>query len=268
MKIIDFHTHIFPDKIAKQALDTLAAEFGDYRPCTDGTLKGLISSMDSAGIGMAVAANIATKPTHTGPILSFCKEIKGERIHPLISFHPLNKIAEVEDILARAEEMGIRGVKLHPMYQDFSIDDRKMYPYYELVEKFGMFIVFHTGFDMAFPGNTQADVERVKKVAEEFPNLTIVCTHLGGWKQWDRVKILTKRENIYTETSMVITETDENTFIKLLLKFDEDRVLFGTDSPWTDQKKMAAHAMGLPISDKKKEKLLFSNAAGLLGINK
>ena len=102
MNYIDFHTHIFPDKIAKQAMDALAAESGEYRPHTDGTLSALLGSMDRADISASLVANIATKPAQLVPILEFCKQIKSDRIHPLISFHPSNDPEEVEDIFGQA----------------------------------------------------------------------------------------------------------------------------------------------------------------------
>jgi predicted TIM-barrel fold metal-dependent hydrolase len=177
-----FHTHIFPDRIAKQAVAALAEESGEYIPRTDGTLKGLLASMDHAGIAVSVVANIATKPSQMLPIFEFCGHIAGERIVPLISVHPYNSMDEVGILFARAAEAGIKGVKLHPMYQGFAIDDRKMYPLYQLIEHYGFFVVFHTGYDMAFPGNNQADVERVKTIAGQFKDLTIVATHVGGWR--------------------------------------------------------------------------------------
>ncbi len=265
MNVIDFHTHIFPDKIAKQAVERLAEESGEYTPKTDGTLNGLIASMDLAGIGASVVANIATRPGQMLPIFVFCRHSAGKRIAPLISVHPDNALSEVNLLFTRAAEAGIRGVKLHPMYQGFFLDDRKMYPLYQLIEHFGLFVVFHTGYDIAFPGNTQADVERVRTVANEFRKLSIVTTHVGGWKQWDRAGILGKCENVYTETSLTLTEMSDGDFVKVLLKFDENRVLFGSDSPWTDQKEMLDRTLRLKIADSRKEKMLYLNAKALLG---
>jgi hypothetical protein len=266
MNCIDFHTHIFPDRIAKQAVAALAEESGEYVPRTDGTLKGLLASMDHAGISVSVVANIATKPSQTLPIFEFCGHIAGERIVPLISVHPDNSMDEVGMLFARAAEAGIKGVKLHPMYQGFAIDDRKMYPLYQLIEHYGFFVVFHTGYDMAFPGNDQADVERVKTIAGQFKDLTIVATHVGGWRQWDRACCLGKCGNVYTETSITMTEIDDNRFIEVVSRFDEDRVLFGSDSPWSDQKEMLERTLRLRIPDSRKEKMLFLNARALLGV--
>jgi predicted TIM-barrel fold metal-dependent hydrolase len=267
MNYIDFHTHIFPDKIAKSAMDALAAESGKYRPRADGTLKGLLDSMKRANVSASLVANIATKPSQMLPILNFCKEIRSEAIHPLVSFHPSNDTYEVEDMLGEAHQLGLRGVKMHPMYQNFSIDDKYMYGFYELMAGMGLFVMFHTGFDMAFPGNTQGDVERVKRVANWFRDLTIVCTHVGGWKQWDRIACLSDCRNVYTETSLTLTEISDDEFVKALSHFDEDRVLFGSDSPWSDQKEMLERTMALKLSDSMKEKMFYGNAAKLLKLH-
>jgi hypothetical protein len=264
MHYIDFHTHIFPDRIAKQAVEALAEESGEYRPRTDGTLRGLLASMDRAGIAQSVVANVATKPSQILPIFDFCCHVQGERIVPIISFHPGNTLDEVDSLFGLAAGEGIRGVKLHPMYQGFAIDDRNMFPFYELIEHYGFFVVFHTGFDIAFPGNMQADVGRVKALADEFPGLLIVATHVGGWRQWDRVSVLCSCENVYTETSMTLTETGEREFVRILNLFDEDRVLFGSDSPWTDQREMLERTLRLPLPDQRMEKMLQANAARLL----
>lgn len=268
MRYIDFHTHIFPDKVAKPAMDALSAESGNYRPCTDGTLQGLLDSMKRANISASLVANIATKPEQMRPILEFCKQIKSESIHPLMSFHPSNDTYEVEDVFGEAHVAGIRGVKLHPMYQRFSIDDKYMYGFYELMASFGFFVMFHTGYDTAFPGNKQADVELVAKVANWFKDLTIVCTHVGGWKQWDRISCLSKCRNVYTETSLTLRELGDDEFIKAISHFDEDRILFGSDSPRADQKEMLERTLQLRIPDRLKEKMFSDNAALLLGVKK
>lgn len=266
MNIIDFHTHIFPEKIAKQALATLAEDSGEYVPRTDGTLKGLLASMDHAGIGASVVANIATRPAQMLPIFEFCRHIAGRRIAPLISVHPGNSLDEVNTLFLQAADAGIRGVKLHPMYQGFFIDDRTMYPLYQLIEHFGFFVVFHAGYDIAFPGNTQADVDRVRTIAKEFPDLVIVTTHVGGWRQWDRARVLGACENVYTETSMTLTEMTDEEFVKVLSAFGEDRVLFGSDSPWTDQKEMLDRTLRLRMPEGRIEKMMYRNAEALLGL--
>ncbi len=262
--VIDFHTHVFPDELAPRALKALSEHSGPYKPCTDGTLKGLLSSMETAGISLSVVASIATKPTQSFSILEFSKEIKSASIYPLVSFHPENSIEEVRQLLSEAEEAGIKGAKLHPMYQGFFIDEERMFSFYELLIKKGFFLVFHTGYDIAFPGNLQASIKRVASLAERFPELTVVTTHTGGWRQWEELEMLAGYKNIYTEISMTITEVGAKRFTELLLAFPEERIFFGTDSPWTDQKKMLSEFLELSIPDQLKEAILYHNAQGFL----
>ncbi|NOY65487.1 MAG: amidohydrolase family protein [Nitrospirae bacterium] len=266
MNIIDFHTHIFPDEIAQRALSQLSEHSGDYRPHTDGTLSGLLSSMEEAGIVLSIVANIATKPSQVVPILEFCKKIKGRRIYPLISIHPHTPHGQIQEVIKEAKASGIYGIKLHPMYQDFEIDSSGMFPIYELIIKEGFFVVFHTGYDIAFPGNHNADLERLAHLAGHYPELRIVATHLGGWRQWDRVSKITEYENVYTEISMTMTEMTEEEFLSVLSVFNPERVFFGTDSPWTDQKEMVQRLMALPLTSELKEKLLFRNALNFISL--
>jgi predicted TIM-barrel fold metal-dependent hydrolase len=197
-------------------------------------------------------------------IFRFSVEVLGPRIYPLISFHPGNSLEQVEDLLARAAAAGLRGVKLHPMYQDFAIDDRKMMRYYERIAQRNFFIVFHTGFDIAFPGNTNADIERVRRLAMDLPHLRIVATHTGGWRQWERVGLLADCPNVFTDISMTQTEMTDEAFLALLPAFGEDRVFFGSDSPWTDQAEMVGRVKGLALPETFKEKILHGNAESFL----
>lgn len=60
--IIDFHVHIFPDKIAKKAIGNLARISG-LTPFTDGTIKDTMDKLKACGVDKAVFLNIATKPS-------------------------------------------------------------------------------------------------------------------------------------------------------------------------------------------------------------
>jgi predicted TIM-barrel fold metal-dependent hydrolase len=264
MKYIDFHTHVFPDRIARDALERLSGHSGPYKPKTDGTASGLLRSMDRASVAISVVANIATKPTQMWPIYEFCLEIKSERLCPFVSFHPENSIQQVRQLLKKARDAGIIGVKLHPMYQGFWIDEEMMLPYYRLVAEEGLMLMFHSGYDIAFPGNEQAHVLRLKKLAKLLPELTIISTHMGGWRQWEYLRSLAEEKNLYTETSMTITETGPEEFLRLLKKFPSERILFGTDSPWTDQQEMIEAILRLPLDENTKRAILKENAIRLL----
>ena len=136
MKIIDVHTHAFPDRLAEQAMAGLLKAAGNYRPHTDGTIAGLTASMDAAGITSSFVLNIATNPRQAGNIRRWCSEIGSDRIIPVGSVHPRSPSAAAE--LAALKDAGVKGVKLHPVYQNFNADDKAVFPVYETISSLGM----------------------------------------------------------------------------------------------------------------------------------
>lgn len=263
--IIDFHTHAFPDKLAVNAIAKLTYP-SKIKPSFDGTVSGLLKSMDEAGIEKSVVLNIATKPAQTENIIKWCKEIKGERIIPFASIHPDNKKAG--DLIKEISGEGLPGIKLHPMYQNFYLDDEKMLFIYEEIVKNNLILLFHIGFDIAFPDERCAEIGRLKKVVQKFPELKIVAAHTGGWRMWDEVLKVIAGLDIWIETSMTLKYIeDRKIFLEILKKHPSDKIMFGTDAPWTDQKEEVKLMRDIrDISEDLKEKIFSGNAKKLLDL--
>lgn len=262
-RVIDFHTHAFPDELAEKALTALHEHSGDYRAHHDGTVKGLLGSMDRAGIERAVVFSIATRPEQVEKIALWSKSINGPRLIPFPSIHPGYR--NYPEMLRRIRDWGLKGIKLHPMYQEFTIDDPEIFDLYRAISELGLILIFHAGRDIAFPENTQADPHRILKVHRTFPGLKLVASHLGGWKTWDEVAGTLAGKDIYLETSFSIGEADRGILKKIIDRHSPDRILFGTDSPWLDQSEELKAWKDLDIPAILKEKIFFSNAERLLG---
>ena len=262
MKIVDIHTHAFPDKIALKAVAKLAEHTGDYTPLLDGRLSSLVSSMDDAGISISCLASIATRPGQAASILEWSRSIRSDRVEPLPSFHPFSpaREAEIEQIVKE----GFRGIKLHPFYQDFKADDVTVFPAYEQLSAAGLFVLFHSGNDISFPGMDYAAPFRIAKVHQNFPGLKIIAAHLGGWHDWDDVLENIAGKDIGIDTSFA-HEADSSAVKKILAIHSQEDVYFGSDSPWTPQKKSVEFIQSLDIDDAYKEKILGLNALRLLG---
>lgn len=259
LEIVDIHTHAFPDFLAEKAINKLEEHSGVYKAFTDGTINGLLKSMDQAGIKRSCIANIATKREQIDPIIQWSKEIKSDRIIPLGSFYPKNPLWK--DDIDKIKESNLIGIKLHSMYQNFSIDDKDMFEIYEYIQDKNLFILFHSGFDIAFPNDTRAHPSKIKKIKREFRDLKIVAAHFGGWQIWEDVLEFLCGEDIYFDTSFVneIIDKDERILYKILSKHSEDRFIFGTDSPWLNQKDQVEFILNLRISDHFKEKIFCNN---------
>ncbi len=262
-RVIDFHVHAFPDNLAHRAMEKLQKE--DNIPAyLDGRLSSLIQSMDSAGIRGCVVCNIATRHKQFDPILSWCRDIASDRVIPFPSVHPQD--SHWEERIDRIAEEGFRGLKFHPYYQDFVIDERRLLPIYRRIAMNNLIVVMHTGFDIAFPRDRIADPKRVIQVLNEVPDLKLVTTHLGAWDDWEEVDRYLIGKEIYMEISFSLEVLDKAIAEGIISRHPEEYILFGTDSPWTDQGEALRRFRELNLAQDLKDKILFRNAERLLGI--
>lgn len=262
MNYIDFHTHAFPDSIAKRAI----AELESGGPCTahlDGTVGGLIASMDKAGIETSVVASIATRPQQFESILRWSKSIQSPRIVPFASVHPDDP--DALDHIAMIADAGIAGIKLHPYYQQFILNDPHMIPIYKQIARSGLLFLCHTGFDLAFDRDRICDPQKIIDVFDQVPDLKLITSHLGAWEDWDEVERYMVGKPIYIEVSYSHGYLAENRIKQILSDHPADYILFGTDSPWMDQSQELAFFKNLGLEQSRLDALLGGNARILLG---
>jgi hypothetical protein len=265
-RIIDFHTHAFPDSLALRAMEALSSGAEDWPACHDGTIGGLLRSMDEAGIDSAVVCSIATKPTQERPILEWSKSIASHRIIPFISLHPNGAARDQEDLLDEAVDAGIKGVKFHCMYQNFAADEERVYRMYEAIAERGLIALFHAGFDICWPESDVVSPARLLKVHRRVPNLRMVAAHYGGWRMWEEVAEKLAGEEIYFDTAFTLGQIKDETWDKIWNRHSPDRILFATDSPWMDQKKDLERLREKVGTGEAFNKLASQNASKLLGL--
>ncbi|NCC53238.1 MAG: amidohydrolase [Spartobacteria bacterium] len=261
MHIVDFHAHAFPDSLAEKAMTALQ-DGCDVPAVLDGRTDSLLHSMDEAGIEKAVICSIATRPKQFRPILDWSVKTASDRLVMLPSVHPASE--NVIEELRIIKEEGFKGIKVHPYYQEFKLDDECMYPIYETLSELGLMFVSHTGYDIAFPRYTCADPERVARVVRHHPDLVFVATHFGGWEDWDNVEKFLLGKEIYIETSFAFFYMPPERVRSLVERHPPDRLLFGTDTPWRDQKEDLAQWYALHLPDDLLQKILGQNAENLL----
>jgi predicted TIM-barrel fold metal-dependent hydrolase len=218
--------------------------------------------MDRSGIEKSVVCSIATKPSHFESIFEWSKNIRSERIIPLPSIHPDDNKAEERITMIKKE--GFSGLKMHPYYQDFVLDEPRMLRIYEKASQENLLLVMHTGFDFAFERIRKADPERIIKVVDMFPCLKLILTHLGAWEDWDGVEKFIAGKKIFMEISFSLEFIDRQKARNIILKHPQEYVLFGTDSPWTDQEKTLELFRNLSLGERLETLILRKNALSLL----
>ncbi|NLW36238.1 amidohydrolase family protein [Syntrophorhabdus aromaticivorans] len=261
---IDFHTHVYPDRVALKTVSSVRERAG-IDAYTDGTLEGLKRSMASAGIDLSVVAAVATKPEQVESIQRWLTAIRQPGIEALAAMHPAEPLSSEQMKMLRSE--GFRGFKFHPDYQDFFADDPRMYPLYERVAAEGMFILFHGGMDRGLPHPVHATPKRLAAVHKVVPELCMIVAHLGGEEAYEETAVHLLGRNLYLDTSFVLRKMPVTFRERFLKEHPAERLVFASDSPWTDQREELQFLLQLPfLTESDKEKICFSNAARLLGL--
>lgn len=261
--IVDFHTHIFPDALAARAIAELSAK-AQIPPYTDGTRAGLLASMRRAGVDFAVTAPIATKPTQVRSINTLAAEIN-RRNEGIVSFgtlHPLQ--TDWREEIARLVADGIPGIKFHPDYQGFFVDEFRLLPMYRALADAGLIVLFHAGIDIGVPPPVHCPPDRLARLLDAVPDLTVIAAHMGGYGQWDAVEQHLLGRSVYLDTAYSLSDLGAERMVAMIHRHGADRVLFGTDSPWTDQAAEIAGISALPLTEEERTAVLGKNARQLL----
>lgn len=264
--IIDFHTHIFPDKIAEKTIESLERLSG-ITASTNGTLEGLLASMENSGVDMSVIMPVATKPEQMESINTYAKEICEKYSGRLISFGGIHPDCEdYRKELNRIKDLGLKGIKIHPDYQRVMIDDVRFMNIIEYADELGLIILTHAGVDIGLPEPVHCPPDKLRKVLDTLKPKKLVAAHLGGWKQWQEVYECLAGENVYLDTAFTFDFIEREMFLKVLKKHDENKILFATDSPWSYAKRDIEAVENLPVDDKIKQKIFSENAKKILGL--
>lgn len=264
--IIDVHTHVFPDNLAGKAIAKLSASSG-LTPSTDGTVSGLTEKLGINNIDKAIVLNIATKPMQDTKVNDFAIETAREHSDSLIVFGSVNPYSPIAvEELYRLSRAGIKGVKLHPEYQRFEVTDSICNDVYKAISDLGLVVTFHAGYDVAFPDSNNASPTSLAKVIDKFPDMKVICAHMGGMLKWQEVYDVLAGKNCYLDTAMCAGYLDIEMANKIIEKHGVDRILFGTDAPWNNWQDTINFVEKLNLTGEDKEKIYHINVERLLGM--
>lgn len=266
--IIDAHAHIFPDKIAEKAAAGIGGFYEGFTVEGSGTLGELLEKGAEAGVDRFIVQSVASVPAQVEPINNFISESVRKYPAQLIGFgamHP--EYHDISGEIERIISLGLRGIKLHSDFQDFSIDDERAFPIYEVAQG-RLPILFHTGD----PRSDRSSPERLLNVVKRFPKLTVIGAHFAGWSMWEKSTKLFREylENnpdspVYTDCSSSLYAMTPEHAAALIREFGVRRVMWGTDYPMWNAKEELARFAKLPLTESEKSLVLGENALKLLG---
>lgn len=261
MKIFDIHVHIYPDKIAEKAAESIGVFYGGIRMHGDGSLHDCLRQMDAASVERFAAHSVALTPHNVERINSFIMGAHRQypdRIVPFAAIHP-----EMENLPDAVDDMvaqGFKGVKIHPDMQKFAVDDPRVRPMMEAVAG-KLPLLIHCGdyrYDYDGP-------QRILNLREQVPNLEMICAHFGGWGEWDRAaKLLPGHDGLIVDTSSSLYRWSAEEATKMIRAIGVENVLYGTDYPMWDPKEEMQRFMQLDLTDAEREDILWNNAVRIL----
>lgn len=267
MKIIDVHTHFFPDSIAADSIRHLE-NLANVKAFGDGTLASLRKFMKEDGVSVSVNCPVATKPEQ---VISINRKMIEHNSKPenrdVICFgamHPMfNRDNNFGEEIAFLSANGIKGIKLHPEYQQFYPDNGVLKPLYEACVKHGMIILFHAGEDFAFE-DFHSNPKRFAEVAK-IKGLKLILAHMGSYRMWDEVYKQLVGKDVFFDTAYS-NEMENSVFKGIIKGHGVDKILFGTDFPWERASAIIKKVEENVESAEGREKIFHKNTERLLGI--
>ncbi len=269
--IVDFHTHVFPDKIAKTVIKNLSNRSGTI-PSTDGSINGLLSHMLNCGVDVSITLPVITNPSQFDSINRFAvfiNENYSNKQNSLISFGGIHPACEnIKEKMKFLKDCGLKGVKIHPDYQETFIDDDGYIQILKTAKDLDMIVITHSGVDDGYPGvPIKCPPSLALKVIDKVNHDKFVLGHYGGHSQWDEVYRLLAGKNVYFDTAFTFHQIEKQLFINILDKHGEDKILFATDCPWRSQSEDISILNSIGLSKQTLDKIFYKNALNLLNSN-
>lgn len=265
--VIDFHTHIFPDKIAEKTLELLIKNSGSdgARAYGKATFDAIKSDMKKNGIDISVILPVATSVKQVASINRSAAELNGsEGIIYFGAIHP--ECDNVAEVLDGIKSSGLKGIKIHPDYQNERFDSPAYINIMKEAAERDLITVTHAGVDVGYRDNVHCTPDMVLKVLGELSGIIdnkLVLAHMGGCDMPDEVMEKLVGKPVYFDTSFVLSRYSEKSK-EIILKHGADKILFATDYPWSDGKEFIEIIKSYALSKEDTDKILFKNALALL----
>jgi predicted TIM-barrel fold metal-dependent hydrolase len=259
---IDCHTHVWPDAIAAKALAPAVPEVprrGDGRVAT------LAEAMDAAGIDRCVCLGVADGPNRVEAANRFAGSLAADRFIGFGSIHP---DWSPEDIVANLRANNLKGIKLHPHYQFYALDDPRIEAILDaLGDEF--VVLTHVGAGQNTP-NTEGNCtpDKLRRIIDNFPRLRLIAAHFGGYRMFESAMELVAGLPVYVDTSWPpgLASLVPQEVRRYIERHGPDRVVFGSDWPMADPIAEIEAIQRLGLTADETEGILGGNLARLLGM--
>lgn len=281
--IIDFHTHTFPDSICEKTIAHLSMASATA-PFTNGSQSALLDSMAKAKVDYSVTLPVMTNAKQVEKINhTLADKLEESKEMGLITFggmHP--EYENVKEELRFLKSKGVKGIKLHPAYQNVDLIDPRMLRILDAAANEDLIVLIHAGIDIGIYDHDYASTKHVLQVLKEIGEFKFVLAHMGGWGCWKQVESDLAGAPVYLDTAFsigsitpapqaerppILTENlNKEDFLRLVKKHGVEKILFATDSPWEDQADYIDRVKNYCDSEEMERMILGENAKKLLNL--
>ncbi len=276
--IIDVHAHTYPARIVKKVVQRMEMVSG--KPIhVDGTPRGLVTSMAESGVDYSIFLPVATAASQVPKLNEQAAEVMetygADGLLAFGAIHP--DTPDLAQTMREIRAAGLLGVKIHPDYQGTYFDDIRYLRILDAAASEGLLVLAHAGMDEVYPEEVHCDVPRILRVIEKVGGGRLILAHMGGWQMWDQVKKYLCGAPVYFDTAFSLTGTvnventgnfgsmlDDERFVELVRSHGVEKILFGSDTPWSTQQENVDWICGCSLEEEEKQMILGENAEKLL----
>lgn len=262
MRLIDFHTHIYPDAIAQKAADSICKFYELEGGGMNGTVNGLLERGRQAGIDHFVVLPVGLKPEHVRSINNFIIGQVAQHTE-FTGFGTIHAAMEnLEDEIEFIGNAGLKGVKMHPDTQLFDIDDPRLFPAYALMQEKGLIAMLHMGdtrYNFSHPA-------RLRNVLKQFPRLRTMAAHFGGYSMYETAYKCLKDTDCFMDISSSLMFMSQETAVHYIRAYGPERLVYGSDFPLWDPVQEVRRFQELPLTAAEQEQIAWKTAAAILDL--
>lgn len=260
MKIIDIHTHIYPDKIARKATESVR-DFYQLEGCQqmDGTVDMLLQRGAEAGISQYVVLPVSNAANRVHSINSFILE-QTQQHDNFVGFGTLH--ADMDGLMDETEWIvnnGLHGIKMHPDSQRFSIDDPRLFPVYDALQGKLPFLL-HMGdqrYNFSHP-------VRLRRILDTFPKLEVIAAHFGGYSMFHTARELLQDTDCIFDVSSALMFMEQGEAERYINCYGAERMAYGTDYPLWDPVTEVKRFQQLKLTDEQFDQISHKTAERIL----
>jgi len=277
MIAIDMHVHVprnpnFPDVEVEQSLKNYFKPTDVPKDADDMAAKYKLWDMLAVIFSVDTQTATGDVPDGNEYVANIVKKYPDQFIG-FATVDPWMGKSALQELENSVNNLGLKGLKLHPTHQAFQPNDILFYPLYDACAQLGVPVLFHSGFaacGVGMPGGGgfklkySAPIPGIDDIAADFPSLTIIMAH-PAWP-WieEQIAVALHKPNVYLDLSGWAPRFIPQALIRETNTRLKEKVLFGSDFPYLPPDKWLREFDALEIREGIREKVLLENAKKVL----